>query len=480
MSGEALSSMPIEKVGPMIRDGKVSPVEMVESALAEITKRNPELNAFLRIVEEQARREARAAEREISTGRWRGHLHGIPIAVKDNIYLRGVRTTAGSKILQDFVPEEDAEVVKCLKRAGAVIVGKTNLHEFAYGVTSENPHYGAVRNPWDTERIPGGSSGGSAVAVATGMCCAALGTDTGGSIRIPAALCGVVGFKPAFGQVAVEGTVPLAGSLDHVGPLTRTARDARIVYRYIQYDPERDQALEKGKLPQFERDWERMARDGEPEPERRVRIGVPREYFFDRVEEEVKRLVESAVAEMEDLADGIVEIPLPRIAEWDEASTTIALVEAAEYHAQQGWYPQRADEYGEDVRKRLEMGMKVSGVELQRAWQARKVAREEMMGVLLRDVDVLVAPTTPLAAPRIGEKTVRIAGREEAVRGALIRPNRPANLVGWPAVSVPCGFTESGLPVGMQLIGPEAGKVLGLARALEMKRMGNQHKGARV
>ncbi len=478
MSSDTLASLTIEKLGPMIRDQQVSPVEVVESALEEIERRNPELNAFITVMSEQARAEAKQAEQAIQRGRWRGHLHGIPVAVKDNMFTRGVRTTAGSKILSEFVPEADAEVVRCLRAAGAVIVGKTNLHEFAYGVTCDNPHFGAVRNPWDQERIPGGSSGGSAVAVATGMCCAALGTDTGGSIRIPAALCGIVGFKPSCWSVPVHGTVPLARSLDHAGPLARTARDARIVHHYIQFDAGRDHALEKGELPQFELDWERMAKTGEPGPARKFRLGVPRDYFFDRLDEEVKQLVLGAVRDMEELTDGVVEIRMPHMAEWDEASTTIALAEAAEYHTRRGWYPQRAGEYGEDVRKRLEMGTKVSAVELLRAMEAREEARSALLWKLPDEVEVMAAPTTPIPATRIGEKTVRIAGQEEAVRGALIRLNRPANLVGWAAVSVPCGFTAAGLPVGIQLIGQEEGKVLGLARALERKRQGLQYKGA--
>ena len=269
------------RLARLLRRKKISPVELVDASLARIERLNPSINAFLTVLAEPARRQARAAEREIRRGRWRGPLHGIPISLKDNFWTRGIRTTAGSKILADFVPDEDSDVAASLARAGAILLGKTNMHEFAYGITSENPHYGPVHNPWARERISGGSSGGSAAAVATGMCFASVGTDTGGSIRIPSALCGIVGLKPTFGLVSVEGSVPLGVSFDHVGPIARSVADACITLEAIA-----------GKYPKGEvRPDYRKLRKNRP---RRFRLGWPQDFFFERLDGEVRRLVEAA------------------------------------------------------------------------------------------------------------------------------------------------------------------------------------------
>lgn len=452
----------IEEAGRLLRKKEISPVELVDAALARIERENPGLNAFLTIVADEARRQARAAERAIRSGNASGPLHGIPISLKDNFWTRGIRSTAGSKILANFVPDEDSDVASRLARAGAILLGKTNMHEFAYGITNENPHYGAVRNPWAQERISGGSSGGSAVAVATGMGFASMGTDTGGSIRIPASLCGIVGLKPTYGLVSMAGVVPLAETLDHAGPLGRTVTDVCIMLQAVTV-----------KYPK-----------GAPAPEcrklrrsipRRFRLGWPKEYFFDRVDAEVRRAIEAAGKTLESLGARIEEVSLPHLADSVEPSTNIAMAEATRYHESQGFFPARAAEYGEDVRKRLEMGREVRAVDYLNAFAVKCEIEKEFQAAFAR-VDAIIAPALPIAAPRIGENELMIEGEKETVRSALVRLNRPANLTGDPAISIPCGFTRAGLPIGLQLIGAHWSEARLLAIALAYEDATGWHK----
>ncbi len=426
--------MPIERLAALVRAKRLSPVELVRVFLERIERLNPRLNAYITVMAESALADARAAEREIVRGKWRGPLDGIPIAVKDNIWTRGVRTTAGTKILSNFVPEQDATVVARLRAAGAVVIGKTHLHEFAYGVTSNNVHFGQARNPYDPARIPGGSSGGSAIAVAAGLCAVAVGTDTGGSIRIPAALCGVTGFKPTFGAVPMDGIVPLCASLDHCGPIARTVNDARLLY----------EAMRGG----------RGARTAHARPARRLRLGWPENYFFERLAPEVKSAVDAAVRALEKRGVRITPLKLPQVAAANRASLPIALAEAYQYHREAGYFPARAADYSEDVRARLEWGAAITAADYLDARGVVGRATQEFLECAQR-VDALVAPTVPVPAPRIGEERIRIMGEEEEVRGALLRLCRPANLWGAPAISIPCGATTEGLPIGVQLIGFE-------------------------
>lgn len=434
----------IEQAAAQMRRRKISPIEMAKSALERIEKLNPRLSAFITVSAERALEDARRAEREMQRGKFRGSLHGIPVTLKDNIWTKGVRTTAGSKILHDFVPACDAVVAKKLADAGAVLLGKTNLHEFAYGITTANPHYGATRNPWNMECIPGGSSGGSAAALAGGIGFASVGTDTGGSIRIPAALCGIVGLKPTFGLVSCDGIVPLAVTLDHAGPLTRNVRDAAIVLDAICEPAMPARKFFRG-LNAFAKQKRTRAK---------WRLGWPRQYFFERVLEELKNALEKAVKQFEKMGATVEEVSLPHIEDSVELSTQIALAEALEYHESQGYYPAHAAEYGEDVRKRLEMGGTVRAVDYLKAQQIRELVRADFRDAFER-VDAILAPTTPIPASRIGEASVMIGGKAESVRGALVRMNRPANFTGFPVISVPCGFTRSGLPIGMALHGAE-------------------------
>jgi len=422
----------------MLRRRKISTVELLDAVLERIERLNPELNAFITVAAERARADARRAEREIARGRRRGPLHGIPLPLKDNIETQGIRTTAGSKILADFVPARDADVVTALRQAGAVIIGKTNLHEFAYGITNENPHYGPARNPWDRTRVSGGSSGGSAVALASGMGFGSVGTDTGGSIRIPSALCGIVGLKPTFGRVSVRGVIPLSVSLDHVGPLARSAEDVALLLAAISAKEHAFRASAAGVR-------------GRKSRRLRVTLGWPRDFFFEKVDDEVARAIEAAVKLLEKRGAKVRQVSLPHLADSADAGTQIALAEALHYHQSAGFYPARAADYGADVRSRLELGGNVRAADYLRALDARAPIVVEF-DAALAGVDAIVAPPAPIAAPRIGESVVKIRGEEETVRSALVRVSRPANFTRHPAISIPCGFTAEGMPIGMQLI----------------------------
>ncbi len=414
--------------------------------LARVEQLNPKLNAYITITAELALAQAKKAESELFAPRGRksyrdrGPLHGVPISLKDNIYTEGIRTTAGSKILKDFIPQHDAKVVIQLKEAGAVILGKANMHEFAYGVTSNNPHYGPVRNPWDLERIPGGSSGGSAAAVAAGLCYGSIGTDTGGSIRIPASLCGVVGLKPSWGRVSCEGVVPLSPLLDCAGPLARTVRDVAILTAAIFF--------RVGREPNLARPATLRA-----DP-RKFCLGIPRQLFFDALSSEVRRTFDSALRDLCNAGMKTTDISIPLLDETEEAGNHIAWVEAALFHSQQGYFPARAADYGEDVRTRVEMGTKVSALDYLRALEIQKQFVLQLhMALAESDADAILVPTTPIEAPPANQETSRIGKHDYATRALLLRHNRPANLAGVPAISLPCGFAPSGLPVGLQLMG---------------------------
>lgn len=446
----------LEEIGGLVRSRKVSPVELLESILDRVKKIDPKLNAFITVASEQAREDARSAQKEIQQKHYRGPLHGVPIHLKDNIETRGIRTTAGSLILSNFVPDQDAEVVRALRCAGAVIFGKTNLHEFAYGITSENPHYGAVHNPWNTEYMTGGSSGGSAAAIASGMGFGSLGTDTGGSVRIPSSLCGTVGLKPTFGRVSTRGVIPLSKSLDHVGPITRTVGDAALMLEVIS----------TGKRP-FRSPFAGQ-KSAKAKPLNAV-LGWPRQ-FFDLVDPEVQSAIEDAMKVFEKLGARRLEISLNELVASAEAGTQIALAEARYYHESTGNYPARAESYGQDVRDRFEQASKVSALDYLRASEARRQVMRDF-DAAFESVDAIVAPATPIPAPKLGQQKVVINGHEETVRSALVRISRPANFSGHPAIAFPCGFTKSRLPIGLQLIGRhwDEASILTIARAYEFQ-----------
>ena len=453
----------IPEVARLYRQRKLSPVELTRFLLERINKLNAHLNAFITVSEELALQQAKRAESELvgkrgdKSRRDRGPLHGIPISLKDNIYTAEVRTTAGSRVLRDFVALHDAPVVTALKEAGAVLLGKTNMHEFAYGTTSNNPHYGAVRNPWDVSRIAGGSSGGSAAALAAGLCYGSIGTDTGGSIRIPSSLCGVVGLKPGLGRVSTDDVVPLSPTLDFVGPLARSAEDAALLLEAIGVRGKGERRLRLGRVPSSR--------------SRRPRLGVPQEFFLDVLSPEVERAFQTALRTLEKGGARLKEVFLPLLPETEDAGNQIAWAEATHYHQHAGWYPAHAEEYGEDVRKRLEKGTKVPAVAYLQALELRDQFIAAFHVILEEEeLDALVVPTTPITATRVGEESVAIKGSSHPTRALLLRLNRPANLAGVPAISVPCGLTENGLPVGLQFIGAVTEELLLLELAYNFER----------
>ncbi len=412
-----------------LRARKISVRELTEEALRQIATANPRLNAFLTVTDEAARTRAIALDEDFARGVDHGPLHGIPIAHKDCIQTRNVRTTCGSKIFADFVPDADAEVVARLNHAGTVMIGKTGMHELAYGITSDNPHFGAVRNPWDTERIPGGSSGGSAAAVAAGLVAVATGTDTGGSIRVPASFCGVVGLKPTFERVSRRGVIPLGLTLDHVGPLGRTVRDVAVAFRAMAEHS-------SGYLPAVHADLHGL------------RIGVPSNFFFDRLDPEVTASVRVAIQTAASLGEHVTEIRVPDADALNTAARLILLAEAA---AVLGRYIERRADFGADVLDLVEQGRLVPATDYVDAQRLRRVLAAEFSKVWTH-IDCLITPATPVTAPRIGETEITIGSVKEDVRAMATRLVRPFNALGWPALAMPCGFSGSGLPIGLQIV----------------------------
>lgn len=451
----SLAFLSIAEASRLLRRKEISPRDLVEESLQRIRQADPDVNAFITVLAQPARRSALAAERQIRRGDWHGPLHGIPIALKDNFHTRGIRTTAGSRILADFAPADDSDVAAALTRAGAILIGKTNMHEFAYGITNESSHFGPVHNPWALERISGGSSGGSAAAVAAGMCFAAMGTDTGGSIRIPSALCGAVGLKPTYGLVSLAGVIPLSTSADHAGPITRSAIDASIVLQAVA-----------GKYPRGDVRPDYRKLNGKSL--RRLRLGWPKHYYFDQVDDDVRRGLDAAAKTLISLGARVSEIALPRVAGSIDEATNRVVAEANYYHEAQGYYPARAAEYTPDVRERLDTGHELRAVDFLRSGAAIQRIVEDFAAAFTH-VDAILAPASAIPATLIGQTRVSIAGRDAPVRRTFLRTTRPANATGLPAISVPCGFTPQGLPIGMQLIGPRysEARLLAIAAAYE-------------
>jgi len=442
----------ISELSQLLRRKEISPVEITCACLERIEKRNPVLNAFITVTTESALAEARAAEAEMLRGAWRGPLHGVPISLKDLIDTAGVRTTSASAVHKDRVPAHDAEVVRHLRQAGAVIVGKNNLHEFAYGGSSLVSYFGDVHNPWDAARIAGGSSGGSAVAVAAGLVYAAIGTDTAGSIREPAAMCGCVGLKPTYGRVSSRGVTPLSFSLDHVGPLATTVADAAIVLQAIAGYDSAD--IASADVPAA--DYVAALR----EDPKTLSVGVAREYFFDDLDPEVAAAIEHALREIEALVAEVKEVTLNV-----PTDRTLQAAEAYAYHATN--IAKTPHLYQPETLRRIRSGESVTAAQYIQRRRELDEARRGIADVFAK-VDVLVTPTTPMPAPSIGD----LKASPDALRPAelkLLRNTRPFNVWGLPAISVPCGFTQSGLPLGLQIAGPHWREdfVLRLAHAYE-------------
>lgn len=444
---DSLAFATVEELGALLAKRKVSPVELTAMFLRRIERKNPTLNAFLTITGEEALAAARRAEKQLLRPRSRSAnspLLGVPISLKDNIWTRGIRSTAGSKILRDFIPTEDATVARKLGRAGAVLLGKTNLNEFAYGITGGNAHYGPAYNPWALDRISGGSSAGSAVSIAAGLCAASIGTDTGGSIRVPSSFCSTVGLKPTFGRVSIFGTMPLSPSFDHVGPIVRSVADAAILLGAIAGRDPLDPTSSPKPVENFHAALKK--------PIRKFRLGRPREHYWEKLDPEVRRAAEAAVRDMEKRGAVVKEVSLPHVKESRDAATDISLAEALHVHEAAGYFPARAADYSDEVRQRIESGEKVPAVRYLAGFDVRKRLIAEF-DAAFETVDAIVAPTVPVPAPPIGADSVRIDGEDLDVRRVVVGHSRPANFTGLPAISFPCGFTRDGLPIGLQLIG---------------------------
>jgi aspartyl-tRNA(Asn)/glutamyl-tRNA(Gln) amidotransferase subunit A len=429
-----------------LRAGEVTAAALTERCLTLIAERNPTLNAFISVAGETARHDAQRADAELAAKHDRGPLHGVPVSLKDLFDVAGTTTTAGSRVRAGHVAAADAAIVSRLREAGAVLIGKTNLHEFAFGTTNEDSAFGPARHPLDPSRIPGGSSGGSAVAVAAGMSYASIGTDTGGSIRIPAAICGLVGLKPSFADLHVSGVVPLSQTMDHVGPICRSVGDARILFDAL-----------------------RGQRAGQPAPARSVsgmRLGLLRDYFMAALDPQVASAFDQACARLVDAGAVLEDVIIPHAGDIAPVYLHIVLAEAAAYHGKT--LDSRPDDYTPNVRLRLEMGRYVVAEDYVRALHGRRVLTAEV-DAALKGRDGLLLPAVAIPATKIGAATVRLAGTEEPVRNVMLRLTQLFNITGHPAISLPCGSTLEGLPIGAQLVGPanRTTELLDVAAALE-------------
>jgi aspartyl-tRNA(Asn)/glutamyl-tRNA(Gln) amidotransferase subunit A len=424
----------IAEVAPKVAAGKITSEKLTENCLKTISDLNPKLNAFITVTADDALARARQADKEIAAGRYLGPLHGIPMSLKDLIDCKGTPTTAGSLVRKDHMAAVDAPVTRQLREAGAVFVGKTNLHEFAFGTTTEDSGFGPARNPHDPSRSPGGSSGGSAIAVATGMSLGTVGTDTGGSIRIPAAACGIVGLKPEWGQISAAGVVPLSRQLDHVGPLAASVADAWLLYNAMLPAARRVNALP-----------ETAAVKG-------LRLGVPAGYLFDRLDADVERTILGTVEMLRSKGATITEVPLAHANDIATVYLHLVLADAAEYHART--LESRPQDYTPNVRLRLQMARYVLAEDYIRALRGKAIIAKEVDRAL-HGIDVLVCPSLSIPAPPIGAATMPVKGGNEAVRTLMLRCTQPFNVSGHPAISLPCGKTPAGLPIGLQLVGPK-------------------------
>jgi len=444
--------MTIAEAGEALRTRRVSSVELTQQCLDQIGKLNPVLNAFITVTGEPALARAQEMDRELAQGIDRGPLHGLPIAHKDLMWTKGIRTTSGSRVFADFVPDRDAAVVKRLAASGAVTIGKAGLHELAYGITSDNPHFGTIRNPRNPEHSPGGSSGGSAVAVATGMAFVATGTDTGGSIRVPASFCGVAGLKPTYGLIDRSGVQPLGLSLDHVGPLARTVNDVRLAL----------DAMSDAAGPEL--------RKSAPASVGEIRVGLPENFYFEKVAPEVKDAVHEAAHRAEKLGARVIPVRVPDIEALNTAGLAILLSEAAAVHQAR---LHRRDDFGADVLALLDQGSLIPAMDYVNAQRQRKALLGEFHQ-LFRNIDCLFTPATPITAPRIGQATVTLDGAEYDTRMLTTRFARGINVLGFPALSIPCGSSQRDpangeLPIGLQIIARpfEENLLLALGEALE-------------
>lgn len=439
----------VAELSRLYESGALSPIEVVEHTLQRIDRLDPQVNSYVTVTAEHALAQAKRAEEEIHAGRKRGPLHGVPYAAKDLLDTRGIRTTIGSQLMVDNVPECDAAIIRRLSDAGAVMVGKAGLHEWVYGITSTNPHFGAIRNPWNLERIPGGSSGGSTAALAAGLCSFSIGSDTGGSIRIPAALCGVAGLKPTFGSVNRAGAYPLADTLDTLGPFGLCVEDLALVHAVI--------ADEVPPRVEFAGGEPRLAG---------VTVGVPSRFYWENLVPDVDRATRDALNVLESLGAELREVPVPDIGYMNRVQLLILQAEASSVHL--GLLNEHPEEIGKDVKMLLEQGRYVLASEYLEAQRERRALCREFEAAF-DQADVLAMPAVPIPTAQIGQNEIRVLGNLENVRMATTRNIRAMNLPGVPVVSVPCGFHGDSLPIGLQIAGPRHGEAIALkvARAYE-------------
>lgn len=457
-SEEQLAFLQLSEASQGVQTREISPVALTELCLARIEQFNPRYNAFITVTAESAIEEARRADAEIARGEWKGPLHGIPLAVKDLAETAGVRTTAASGVLEHYIPSEDAEVVRRLRAAGAVLLGKLNLHEFAYGGSGVIGHFGPARNPWNPAHITGGSSSGSAAAVAAGLCYGAIGTDTAGSIRLPSAYCGISGLKPSYGLVSTRGIIPLSWSLDHVGPMARSVADLALMLQAIaHYDPH-DISCQKFPAVYYP--------SAIAESISALRLAVVPEFWKD-IDAETARAVDAAVAAMGQLTASLSEVSLPV-----EVDRTLVRCEPYVYH--QRHLPAHENQYDRETLRRIRSGSDVTAPQYVESQRDLLRQRREVLHIF-ENVDVLLTPTSPVLPPTLGElsKTPDELRSRELI---MLRNTRPWNVYGLPAISIPCGFSSSGLPIGLQIIGAPGSEGVIMALAQVYQRRSEWHK----
>jgi aspartyl-tRNA(Asn)/glutamyl-tRNA(Gln) amidotransferase subunit A len=459
-----LCYMSAGELSRLIQCREVSPVEVIESHLARIEATDGVLNSFITLLPDRARAAARQAEAQIQSGNYRGQLHGIPVGLKDLFNTGGVRTTSGSRIFDNFIPERDCTVAARFQQAGAILLGKLNMHQFAYGPTGENPDYGHMHNPWNPELITGGSSGGSGSAAAAGQCTITMGSDTGGSVRIPAALCGIVGLKPTYGLVSRYGLTPLSWCMDHPGPMVRTVEDVALTMNAIaSYDPN-DVASARVETPDYT-----TALTGEV---RGLRIGVPKEYFEAPLDPQVAEAVRKAISLLGELGATVNEVSFPMFKYSPAISGAILMAEAAAHHRE--LLAREGDKLYPPVRLRLEAGLFISAADYLKAQQARTQFDREARQ-LLNEVDLLAGPAEPITAPKLLATEVQVGEQLVGTTAALTQYTRPYNITGFPAISIPCGFSDEEMPVGLQLAGRPFDELTILRAAYAYEQATNWH-----
>jgi aspartyl-tRNA(Asn)/glutamyl-tRNA(Gln) amidotransferase subunit A len=451
----------IECLSKLISTRELSPVNLIEATINQIKNLNPKLNAFITILEDSAKAEAKKAESDINQGKYKGPLHGIPVSLKDLIYVKGVRSTSGSKILADFIPEYDSTVVNKLRHAGAIIIGMNNTHEFACGITNVNPHYGSSKNPWDSTRMSGGSSGGSAVAVSALMSSASIGTDTSGSIRVPSSLCGLFGLKPSYGRVSKYGVMPLAPSIDHVGPIARSAWDCAAVLSVIAGYDELDSSTVYSPV----QDYLSLISENK-EKAAKFKLGIPKQFFFDVVDPKVMNLFDTFIGKLTESGISTVNVDLQETDKIFDTWRAFRLGESAAVHFD--WLKTRPDEYGSDVLAMLKKGLDISAVDYIKAQSERTKLRSALL-MSMKGLDGLIVPTTGITAPLLDQNTVDINGKSFEVYQVLSRLTTVFDVTGLPVMNIPAGLVDNKLPVGVQVVGRpfEEGSILSIGHIYE-------------